>query len=48
MPTFGDVNQFLGGQYFGRPFLPDIDLANKTIVVTGANTGLGLECAKHL
>ena len=48
MPTFGDISQFLGGQLFGRPFVPNVDLSQKTIVVTGGNTGVGFECAKHL
>ncbi|KAF2662127.1 NAD(P)-binding protein [Lophiostoma macrostomum CBS 122681] len=38
----------LTGQAFGTTRLPDIDLTGKTVIVTGANTGLGFECAKHL
>ncbi|KAB2108422.1 hypothetical protein AG0111_0g3371 [Alternaria gaisen] len=38
----------LVGQAFGRTWVPETNLKGKTIVVTGANTGLGLECAKHL
>ncbi|KAF2027989.1 NAD(P)-binding protein [Setomelanomma holmii] len=38
----------LVSQAFGKTHLPIADLTGKTIIVTGANTGLGLECAKHL
>ena len=48
MPTFGDIAQFLGGQYFGRPRIPPADLSRKTMIVTGGNVGLGFEAAKHL
>jgi retinol dehydrogenase 12 len=40
--------QFLRGQLLQTPSLPTTDLTGQTIIVTGANTGLGLECAKHL
>lgn len=48
MPTLSDWGQFLGGQTFGSTVVPDVDLASKTFAITGANTGLGLEAAKHL
>lgn len=48
MPTFGDITQFLGGQYFGRPSFPPADLLGKTMIITGGNVGLGFEAAKHL
>lgn len=48
MPTFADIVQFLGGQYFGRTFVPEVNLSGQTMIVTGGNTGLGLDCAKHL
>ena len=48
MPSIAEVRQYLGGQIFGKPFIPDVDLSNRTYVITGGNTGLGLECAKHL
>jgi retinol dehydrogenase 12 len=40
--------QFLRGQLFQTPALPKADLTGQTIIVTGANTGLGLEASKHL
>ena len=30
-----------------RPVLPDVDFSGKTIIVTGANVGLGKEAVKH-
>lgn len=48
MPTFNDITTFLGGQIFGQMSVPEVDLSGKTLAVTGANTGLGLECVKHL
>ena len=35
-------------QFFFTPPYPTNDFAGQTIIVTGANTGLGLEAARHL
>ena len=40
--------QFMRGQLFQTPQLPKTDLKGQTIIVTGANTGLGLDASKHL
>ncbi|KAF3937510.1 hypothetical protein ABW19_dt0205209 [Dactylella cylindrospora] len=41
--------QFVSDQYVSLPIVPTPeDCAGKTFIVTGANTGLGFECAKHL
>ncbi|KAK3707217.1 hypothetical protein LTR37_012217 [Vermiconidia calcicola] len=49
MPTFCDIAQFLSSQALGSTTLPvNCDLSDKTIIVTGGNTGLGLDAAKHL
>ncbi|EMC96843.1 hypothetical protein BAUCODRAFT_491665 [Baudoinia panamericana UAMH 10762] len=48
MPTFTDITRFLSCQAFGTTSVPQLNLAGKTIIVTGANTGLGFEAAKHL
>jgi NAD(P)-dependent dehydrogenase (short-subunit alcohol dehydrogenase family) len=40
---------FVRDQYKTLPIVPTSqDCAGKTYIVTGANTGLGFECAKHL
>ncbi len=43
-PTFLD---FVYGQWAPVPPVVTEDLAGKTVVVTGANTGLGFETTKH-
>ena len=42
------IPSFLKGQVFVTPPYPTTSFAGKTIIITGANTGLGLDCAKHL
>jgi retinol dehydrogenase-12 len=39
---------FLYNQFFITPQVPKIDFTGQTIIVTGSNTGLGLEAARHL
>lgn len=48
MAPLSEIFNMLRGQAFGTTFIPNMDLTGKTIIVTGANTGLGLECVKHL
>ena len=38
---------FLYSQFFVTPTFPDHDFSNQTIIITGSNTGLGFEAAKH-
>jgi len=44
LPTF--FASFLVSQFTPLPY-PDADFSGKTIIVTGANVGLGLEAARH-
>ena len=39
---------FLKAQFFAKISTPTGDFSNETIIVTGSNTGLGLEAARHL
>ena len=41
------ISSFLGSQFTKLPY-PTFDFSNQTIIVTGANVGLGLEAARHL
>eukprot|EP01057_Protomagalhaensia_wolfi_P001340 Protomagalhaensia_wolfi_Nauph_80__1339@NODE_179_length_3278_cov_264_687249_g135_i0_p1_GENE_NODE_179_length_3278_cov_264_687249_g135_i0NODE_179_length_3278_cov_264_687249_g135_i0_p1_ORF_typecomplete_len327_score64_83adh_short/PF00106_25/7_7e31adh_short_C2/PF13561_6/3_5e15KR/PF08659_10/3_1e09Epimerase/PF01370_21/0_00019Sacchrp_dh_NADP/PF03435_18/0_0022Sacchrp_dh_NADP/PF03435_18/6e03RmlD_sub_bind/PF04321_17/0_0513Beta_HSD/PF01073_19/0_11_NODE_179_length_3278_cov_264_687249_g135_i022273207 len=38
---------FFYSQFFVRPPYPTRDFSNETVIVTGANTGLGFEASKH-
>lgn len=42
------IKQFLHGQLLETPALPTTSLEGRTILITGGNSGLGLEAAKHL
>lgn len=47
-PKFGPfLRLFLHSQLFCTPQLPTQSFADQTIIVTGANVGLGLEAARH-
>ncbi|RYP68437.1 hypothetical protein DL771_006701 [Monosporascus sp. 5C6A] len=54
-PTFSNVEEragllsFLNRQFFEKPTLPqNVHLDGKTAIVTGSNSGIGLECARQL
>ncbi|KAI5367671.1 Putative short-chain dehydrogenase/reductase SDR, NAD(P)-binding domain superfamily [Septoria linicola] len=48
MPAVSDIVQFLRGQLFTSPSLPNTSFAGNTVIITGANQGLGFQCAKQL
>ncbi|KAK1829766.1 hypothetical protein QBC39DRAFT_123285 [Podospora conica] len=41
------VREYLGGQWCYPPAVPIKPFTNQTIIVTGSNTGMGLEAARH-
>ena len=41
------LSQFLYSQFFVTPPYPAYDFTGQTVIVTGSNTGLGLEAARH-
>lgn len=42
------LRKFLHSQWFVRIPYPDYSFEGQTVIVTGSNTGLGLEAARHL
>ncbi|KAK6539160.1 hypothetical protein TWF694_009404 [Orbilia ellipsospora] len=49
MPPLSGLLKFAATQYTALPLVPTNELcAGKTFIITGANTGLGYEAAKHL
>lgn len=46
-PPLSQLLYFLYSQLFITPTYPRTSCANKTIIVTGANVGLGKEAARH-
>lgn len=44
----GPLRTCLYHQVFTTPEYPDTDCSGRTIIVTGANTGLGKEAARHI
>ncbi|KAF2166304.1 hypothetical protein M409DRAFT_66767 [Zasmidium cellare ATCC 36951] len=48
MPPLSEIASMVAGQIFTTVPVPAADFSGKTIIVTGANSGLGLEACKHL
>ena len=52
MASASDFRTFVYGTIIGRlgavSIPKDADLTGKTVIITGANTGLGFEAAKHM
>lgn len=44
----GYATTFLYSQFFTKLPYPNTSFANQTVIVTGSNTGLGLEAARHI
>lgn len=48
MPGFSYFPRFVYYQWFVTPPVPTTSFAKQTVIITGSNTGLGLEAAKHV
>ncbi|KAI0146699.1 hypothetical protein BJ166DRAFT_69644 [Pestalotiopsis sp. NC0098] len=46
--TPGHMAQFIGAQLFTNAPKPTTSFAGQTVIITGSNTGLGYEAAKHI
>ena len=44
----GYMSKLLKSQLFFTPLIPTTSFENQVIIITGSNTGLGLEAVKHL